>query len=79
MEAHGGRDPRIDPKPGDVLRIKRMGGAFPVMITRVVCKLHVGYVLWRVGDFGYDATLEEWRKEVAGAEIVKVAGKDVHR
>lgn len=64
------RDPRVTPAKGDVLRtLDRIGLPF----DRIVMGVEDDRVDWRVGSFGYSATMTEWQQMNATAEVVKVA------
>lgn len=68
------RDPRVDPRPGDVVRVLLSA---PLLkdpwITRTVDRVRGDTVSWVVGRFGYDGSIEHWRAINATAEVVHVA------
>lgn len=66
------RDPRVDPRKGDVVRCPEWW----LPVTREVTAVwEDGTVEYAVGRFGYNATPEEWRTRSAAAEVVTVAGE----
>jgi len=63
------RDPRVDPRPGDVLIEPRLYGG-GIRIRREVDRVRDGVVSWVVGQFGYDIDLAGWRRMNAYADVV---------
>ena len=64
------RDPRIDPRPGDVVRTT-------TGIRTVVPRWEDSFGVCFSYRNGYDVsqTIERWRSECAAAEVVTVAGE----
>ncbi len=65
------RDPRVDPRPGDVVRVQ--------MVARRVLRAERGGIWWVDNDrwsgcsHGGAVALDDWRLECADAEVVHVA------
>ena len=72
------RDPRVDPRPGDVVRVLHSASKWlrDPWIERRVDELRKTGVVWVSGRLGYEATMDEWRTMNSDAEIVKVADAD---
>jgi hypothetical protein len=75
------RDPRLDPKPGDVLRYVRGLATGPILIERRVYRVTDERVFWTshgVEDGGTvpgEADMEDWRALMARGEVVRVGGE----
>lgn len=71
----GSRDPRVDPRPGDVVRFRHPSADLlkDPWVVREVTAVRGSAVEWTVGRFGYSEPLDRWRLLNADAEIVKVA------
>ena len=63
------RDPRVDPRPGDVVRLELNEQ------REVVCVSEKGGVRWREPPFIFERSQSgsDWRRDCANAEIVKAA------
>lgn len=60
------RDPRLDPKPGDVLR-----HALCKRVTVVeLCDQRMAYEVW---ENAFDTTLGQWRQWAKDAEVIHAA------
>lgn len=68
------RDPRTDPRPGDVLRGKKWLGGHGAT-RRFVTRIEAHYVFYECGAALWQcfATRTEWRKWSATAEVVRRA------
>jgi hypothetical protein len=64
------RDPRVDPRPGDVLRVT---DAMGLVFERSVGYATGGIVEWVSGRIVYAGSLKQWRAWNATAEIGTVA------
>ena len=64
------RDPRIDPKPGDVL----VGAYRTRTVEKIDMRFGVPYVFWRCPNGGgEDASIRSWRKWAKRARVETVA------
>ncbi len=77
------RDPRIDPRPGDVVGARGLGGkkakCFGLTTVETESKkevdvlLDIGFIDGPFTGRPHTRSLNEWRKLVAGAEVLHVA------
>ena len=65
------RDPRIDPRPGDIID---PGRSFYVSVTHVGDYVH--FVSLLLEELTSDLTLDEWREYARNARVVYVAKEE---
>lgn len=66
------RDPRVDPMPGDVVRVVPESGAEYAYFRQVTAR--DGYVVeWVVGRLGYSGWISHWKRiNAAGTDVAFV-------
>ena len=76
-QPESGRDPRVDPRPGDVLKAKYESG---YLCRRTVTgTTPLGNIFYRERGFGSRDQIigpKEWRRWAAGATVVRVSGEE---
>jgi hypothetical protein len=63
------RDPRVDPKPGDVLLIGPQWQSERYEVISSMC----GVVCYILGDSRQACLLREWREWAKGAQVIRKA------
>lgn len=77
--AEGGRDPRVDPQPGDVVGIRTVGRVREMHVEQVAYGRVRGTTLARDGgcerEGVFEVTIEAWRSGNAAVSVFVVAGE----